>query len=542
MGIEVNRIVKLKDLVASPFNPRKSMNEKELKELAESIKTLGILQPILVREAKDPAMPSNKLEIVFGHRRAAAAEIAGLTEIPAQVRDLTNDEAMEAQVIENLQRKEITPIDEANGFKQLLKTGRYKVEDLAAKFGKGITYIRTRIRLAALPLAAQKAIDTGELPLTAALELAKLPEEIQAAAFKKLDLNAAPSTIVDEIRQEFYTPLSEAMFDVHDAELVKKAGACDTCTFRSGNHPDLFDEVKADVCTRSGCFTNKTKVHFVQLADELAVKGATVVTGKKAEQLRYGTPNQMVDLSSNPSYTFNAPGSKSWTSWLGKEGLAAVIPKSTIVVLDEGRHDKAQMKTFAPIATVMAAIKEKGIKWATQKRQTTASGQPKISAAQKAKEAMKGRIQSLFRIEVMRRAGEATVGIFGALKPETFMLAAFTDEIENHYMDDSEEKEIAIAFGENPEAEGAKYIGPISPKRLDKMPFKDLSRMIGIMWAHIELPRDPMNVGANYYKVGRFASLGINMKKLKKALETQVAAELKAKSSVPSEKKGKGGK
>src|SRR5690349_16258942 len=132
---EQHKLLDVEDLRPSPFNPRKSMNAEELKELTASIKSLGILQPILVRPG-GPTKGSRGFEIIFGHRRAAAAEMAEHTKSPAIIREMDDDQAMEAQVVENLQRKDISPLDEARGYSELMKRGKYHVQDLAVKFGK----------------------------------------------------------------------------------------------------------------------------------------------------------------------------------------------------------------------------------------------------------------------------------------------------------------------------------------------------------------------------------------------------------------------
>jgi ParB/RepB/Spo0J family partition protein len=141
------RSVPIAALAESATNPRKRFDAKSLEELAASFKTQGILAPLLVRELEE-----SKYEVVAGARRLRAAKLAELEKLPVRVVKLTDAEAIEAQCVENLQREDIHPLEEALGFKSLLELGEpaYSIATIASRAGKSEAYVYGRIRLADL--------------------------------------------------------------------------------------------------------------------------------------------------------------------------------------------------------------------------------------------------------------------------------------------------------------------------------------------------------------------------------------------------------
>jgi len=169
--------VKLSQIVASSYNQRKFFDEQALKELSESISQHGVLQPILLRKK------GKKFEIVYGERRFRAAELAGLSTIPANIRELTDEQALEMSVIENLQRVNIKPMEEAGGFIALLETKKYDYAALAKKIGKSEAYVRNRVKLNDLIPEVAQMIDNEELNIGIGLIIATYPIDIQQDAF-----------------------------------------------------------------------------------------------------------------------------------------------------------------------------------------------------------------------------------------------------------------------------------------------------------------------------------------------------------------------
>jgi len=149
------RIIPIDLIEPDPEQPRKSFDEEKIRELADSIKYHGLLQPILVRPN------DGKYQIVHGERRYRACKLVGLTELRCIVKDLTDDEKLEIQLIENLQREDLNPIEEAEAFKKLIERYGYTHEQLAAKIGKSREYVSNKVRLLKLPRSIQEALVEG---------------------------------------------------------------------------------------------------------------------------------------------------------------------------------------------------------------------------------------------------------------------------------------------------------------------------------------------------------------------------------------------
>ena len=163
----------------SPHNYRKTMDKGELEQLAASIAEKGILQPILVRPV------NGHYEIVAGHRRFAAARQSGLKEVPVVIRELTDQEALEIQIIENSQREDPNPVDEAQGFKFLLKA-KYDIETIAFKIGRKPGYVHGRLRLLDLPKEAQQRLVKGEISFDQAKLLLRLNGKEQKGFLREM--------------------------------------------------------------------------------------------------------------------------------------------------------------------------------------------------------------------------------------------------------------------------------------------------------------------------------------------------------------------
>ncbi|HIU10261.1 MAG TPA: ParB/RepB/Spo0J family partition protein [Candidatus Avidehalobacter gallistercoris] len=151
--------LKLTDIAANPGQPRRSFEQGKLNELAASIREQGVLQPILVR----PAGQSGKYEIVAGERRYRAARLAGLSTIPAIVKELEDKTTLEIALIENIQRQELNPLEEAASYRDLLDNYGYTQAALATRLGKSRVYVANTLRLLGLPSEIQALIAKGGL-------------------------------------------------------------------------------------------------------------------------------------------------------------------------------------------------------------------------------------------------------------------------------------------------------------------------------------------------------------------------------------------
>ena len=163
--VEVDRIT------PSPFQPRRTFDEGKIEELASSIRNQGIIQPLVVRRNGDG------YELIAGERRWRAAMRAGLTHVPIVVRDASDHEALQLALVENLQREDLNPIEEANGYRRLLEEFHWSQEEMAEKVGKSRPAIANSMRLLALPTEVQQEVSSGNLPAGQARALLGLHSE-----------------------------------------------------------------------------------------------------------------------------------------------------------------------------------------------------------------------------------------------------------------------------------------------------------------------------------------------------------------------------
>lgn len=167
--------ISVADIEPCSFQPRTVFDEEALKSLSDSIKDKGVLQPLLLRRKND------KYEIIAGERRWRAAVMAGLTTVPALVKDLTDEETLEIALIENLQRENLSPIEEAEGFDKLMSQYEYTQEVLAKVIGKSRSYIANILRLLNLPPEVQELVKNGKLSAGHARVLVGNPQAIKLA-------------------------------------------------------------------------------------------------------------------------------------------------------------------------------------------------------------------------------------------------------------------------------------------------------------------------------------------------------------------------
>jgi ParB family chromosome partitioning protein len=270
-AIQEYQTVNLAQLIESPTNPRKTFDAQALNEMAENIKAIGILQPIVVR----PTATDELFEIVAGARRFRAAKIAGIGEVPVRVREMTDAEVLEAQVVENLIRADVHPYEETQGFLALmnLDPARFTAQELAARTGKSMTFVIHRLKLADLIPAAAEALQKDEIALGHALELARLTPKQQEEALPHCfttdyieGVNRKRLTTVQQfaryIQNNIILELAEAPFSREDANLYPEAGACENCPKRSGFNLFLFDDVKHDSCFDPECYSEKVNRHI----------------------------------------------------------------------------------------------------------------------------------------------------------------------------------------------------------------------------------------------------------------------------------------
>ena len=158
--VRATRNVPIEQLQANRFQPRRLFDEEALDALSESIRAQGLLQPILVRRREDDP---NSYEIIAGERRWRAAQKAQLHEVPVVVRDMADREALEIAIVENVQRRDLTPLEESEGYQRLMDEFQHTQEDLARVVGKSRSHIANMLRLLQLPDSVKQLVQAGEI-------------------------------------------------------------------------------------------------------------------------------------------------------------------------------------------------------------------------------------------------------------------------------------------------------------------------------------------------------------------------------------------
>jgi ParB/RepB/Spo0J family partition protein len=291
--IEVGRIV------PSPTNPRKDFAEGALQELAESIRDQGVLQPLILIQREGEFV----FELVCGERRWRAAQLAGLGTVPCLVKELSKQQIIEIQWIENLQRNDLTPLDEALGLAGLMAEG-WTVEKLCERFKKKRSTIFNRLKLAKLEGVVREALKAGKIDATLAGLLASLPASAQEAALKKVAegyyADGEPMSFREAKRyidQNFDASLEDVPWDLEDKKLFKEAGSCAKCPKRSGNLPEEEQkELRAggsedgpNVCTDLSCRQEKLNRFRAARLEEQAAKGERVATVEECDRAFAGS-------------------------------------------------------------------------------------------------------------------------------------------------------------------------------------------------------------------------------------------------------------
>ena len=256
--------VALADLQPSNYNPRKNFDEKSLAELADSIRQQGVLQAIGVRPIAE-----NHFEIVFGERRYRASQIAGLEEIPAVILDISDETAEEMAVTENLQRKDVTPIEEANAYQKLIESGRHDVQSLAVQFGKNESYIRTRLKFVSLIPEIAQLLEQDELTISVATEICRYGEDIQHDIYEKHLKEGVlynswrgmkASEVAKNIERSYTTDLKRYFFD---------KTVCLSCPHNTNNMMLFCEEGSCGNCANRKCLEEMNASYFAEKAVQL---------------------------------------------------------------------------------------------------------------------------------------------------------------------------------------------------------------------------------------------------------------------------------
>ena len=194
--MEEFKIVQIKDIQKNPYQPRKEFSEEKIQELAQSIKENGLIQPIIVRKS-----PVLGYEILAGERRYRASIVAGLSEVPVIVKQLSDQDMMLHSIIENLQRENLNPIEEAKAYQSLIDKG-FTHTEIAEKMGKSRPYITNLVRLLGLPKHILTEVESGRLSQAHARLLIQLSSDKQDKLLNRIQTENLSVRQVEQILQK----------------------------------------------------------------------------------------------------------------------------------------------------------------------------------------------------------------------------------------------------------------------------------------------------------------------------------------------------
>lgn len=381
--------IPLKDIdlssTATQVARRKRFKQGELEELVGSIAEHGVLQPIIVREQLRGA----KYQLVAGERRYLAAQQAELENIPAVVRDLSDEQVIEVQLIENLQRKDVHPMQEAEGYQELIEKHGHHVDELHDRVGKSRSYVYGRLKLLALCAKARKAFFDDTISASVALLIARIPgDKLQQSALRDLagrDGQISYRRALEIIRDHYMLRLNTASFPKDDPQLNGKAGPCTTCPKRTGNQAELFADIAStDVCTDPICFRAKTKTYGDRLIAEAKADGRAVITGNPAKKI---APYEHGDY-------LNGYARLDGSTWdTGKQRKVRTLV---------GRDAEVTLLQLPKSGEVVEVVKESVLQQAIRKTNKQATGSGKLSRADAARDA-KMKLEKAYRLELFSR-------------------------------------------------------------------------------------------------------------------------------------------
>jgi ParB/RepB/Spo0J family partition protein len=271
--------IKVADAYQSDTNPRGTdFSGPAFDDLVASVKEKGVLVPIIVRPKKKGA---KLYEVIAGNRRFKAAQTVGLQEIPARIEELNDDEASEVQIIENLQREDVHPIEEGESYRRLVEQSHYEVASIAAKVGKSESYVRQRLFLTNLNKKAAEQYRKGKFTDGHAVLIAKLSQGDQDKVLNHFGAEWpawSVSEVKNWIKQNIYDSLDYQPW-LKDEEVMEAVGPCQECP---PNNATLFGERKEGACTSLKCWNRKMKLYINYVAE----KENTLLKVSK----EYGTP------------------------------------------------------------------------------------------------------------------------------------------------------------------------------------------------------------------------------------------------------------
>lgn len=402
-------------ITPSPTNPRKHFDDASLKDLAASIAASGVHQPVLVRplpasRVADTAdmQPRPTFELVAGERRWRASALAKQTSIPALVRSLTDDQVLEIQIVENLQRQDLTALEEAEGYQTLMDHSGLTADQVGEKIGKSRSYVFGRLKLLDMGQDCRDALRTGMIDASKALLLARIPStSLQAKALREIIRPNHPEGVMSHklahewIKSRYMLKIEQAIFDHTDASLAPRA--CTICPTRTGADADLFmDVMGADMCTDPDCYNNKVQQHHSRRRDQLEAQGHKIIDGDDAKAVM-PTPNSPPEGYARLDDAADSPTKKTL-----REELAKLIEKGDVVpVMIVNPHIDGDLIACVPEGDVHRLLERAGRKKAADVAKQEQERRDEFDAATHA-QSLRTEYELKWRMRVLQAVFERT--------------------------------------------------------------------------------------------------------------------------------------
>lgn len=364
-------IVALDRMTESHLNPRRFYDPERVAELAESIKSVGIIEPIVSRNGGD------YYEIIAGSRRFRAAKLAGLTEAPTIVRELTDEQALEIMVIENNQREDVNALEEARGYAELLKRS-YTLERLAAKIGRSHKYVYDRLKLLELAPEAQQLLYGGKITPGHAILLARLKPEDQKRA---IDIKGV----------DWYRPggVFQAEHDLFDADREEKKNAKDPLANYSGFKARSVRELEAWI-DRHVRFDKKAPVDPMLFPETAATLQAAAEEKEKVVQITHNLQSPADAKAGNTERIYHG---SSWKRADGRSGKTCEKSVTGVIVVGADRGQAFKVCLRSSNCNVHWAKERRERERRTLDRLSGGEGEGRAAAYEKARKAEQERAE-----------------------------------------------------------------------------------------------------------------------------------------------------
>lgn len=365
------------ELVRSKTN-RQIVEDDALLEMAATMKVYGVLQPLLVRRLpaarlqdtfENEATRHASHEIIAGERRFVAARIAGLNRVPVHIVAADDTHAVVMQLIENLHRENLNPLDEARGIQQLVDDFNMTRDAVANALKRSHTHVVESLRLLKICPEAIAALKAGTLNRSVALLVAQRPTPALQVEFTRKALTGGPDggplsyrSAKDLAQRQYMTDLTQAPFALDNAQLLPKVGACTQCPKRTGANPELWDKAGADVCTDTACFADKKEAHYEALKADAQAKGRKIITGREARELmptEGATPKGYILL--------DKPTKKGETEPM-RQVLGQEVPQGKVVLIETPTGGVVEA---VPVRAAGEALQAKGAAGKAEKKAPT---------------------------------------------------------------------------------------------------------------------------------------------------------------------------